>query len=431
MGMNKRLFIFIGAFFAIPFFAQGQAFSNDRAALEAQLVQVEREIAVYQATIDDYKTKGKTLSGEIKKLDAEAKKLALEIKAITLSLARLDADIVKNGTNIKTTDAKLRFNRKALGEAMQELAEEDDVNLAELLLGNPVLSDFFNNVEGILSVKDGLSDKVEQVAATKEELLDLKDELARKKADTQYLKDARSSENKALAKKKAERNDLLAQTKGQESQYQELLKESKKTAAQIRSRIFQFLGGGQMTFETAYEIAKNAGDLVGVRPAMLLAVLDRESALGKNVGRCSYQGAMHPTRDIPIFLALAAELGLNPATTFVSCANKDGAYGGAMGPAQFIPKTWDMYRARIEGLTGSRPPSPWRNIDAFTATALYLKDAGAGATRNDSVDRAAAARYYAGGSWRNYLWTYGERVVSKARQFEDDIAALKSGTASR
>ena len=417
--------------FAIPFLAHGQALSNDRAALEAQLAQVEREIAGYQATIDDYKTKGKTLSGEIKKLDAEAKKLALEIKAITLSLARLDADIVKNGSNIKTTDAKLRFNQRALGEAMQELAEEDDVNFAELLLGNPVLSDFFNNVEGILSVKDGLSEKVEKVAATKEELLDLKDELARKKADTQYLKDARNSENKALARKKAERNDLLAQTKGQESQYQDLLKESKKTAAQIRSRIFQFLGGGQMTFETAYEIAKTAGDLVGVRPAMLLAVLDRESALGKNVGRCKYQGAMHPTRDIPIFLALVAELGLSPETTFVSCANKDGAYGGAMGPAQFIPKTWNMYRSRIEGLTGSRPPSPWRNIDAFTATALYLKDAGAGASRDDAADRAAAARYYAGGSWRSYLWTYGERVVSKARQFEDDIAALKSGTASR
>lgn len=426
----KQFFICMSVIFAVPFFAHGQALSNDRAALEAQLAQVEREIATYQSTIDDYKTKGKTLSSEVKKLDAEAKKLALEIKAITLSLARLDADITKNGTNIQVTDAKLRFNRKALGEAMQSLAEEGDVNLAEMLLTHPALSDFFNNVEGLLSVKDGLSEKVEKVAATKEELIDLKEELARKKADTEYLKQARDTEKKSLAKKKAERDNLLIQTKGQESQYQALMQESKKTAAQIRSRIFEFLGGGQMTFETAYQIAKTAGDLVGVRPAMLLAVLDRESALGKNVGRCSYESAMHPTRDIPLFLALTAELGLNPATTLVSCANKDGAYGGAMGPAQFIPKTWNMYRARIVGLTGSRPPSPWRNIDAFTATALYLKDAGASAVRDDAADRAAAARYYAGGSWRNYLWTYGERVVSKARQFEDDIASLK-GTASR
>lgn len=420
----RILSIVLGFFCILPLFARAQAISGDKAQLEQQLADVEREISVYQNTIDDYRKQGSSLGGEIKKLDAEAKKLSLEIKAIDLSLARLNSEIAKNQGNIKVTDAKLGFDKRALGEALQALSEEDGKNLAEILLANPELSHFFNNVNGLMSLGDDLKDALAEITVTREELLDLKQQLAEKKTDTSDLKSSRDNEKKALAKKKAQKNDLLTQTKGQESQYQELLKESQKTAAQIRSRIFEFLGGGQMTFEQAYQIAKGASALVGVRPALLLAVLDHESALGKNVGKCNYHTAMHPTRDIPLFLSLTASLGLNAEAMSVSCANKDGAYGGAMGPSQFIPSTWNIYTKRIAGLTGSNPPSPWRNMDAFVATALYLKDAGASGSQDVAADRQAAARYYAGARWRNYLWTYGERVVSKARQFESDIAAL-------
>ena len=421
----RILLIFAGFFCLTPLFASAQAVSGDKAQLERELADVEREISVYQNTIDDYRKQGRSLGGEIKKLDAEAKKLALEIKAIDLSLARLNAEIAKNQGNIKVTDAKLGFDKRALGEALQSLSEEDGKNLLEILFANPELSHFFNNVNGLMSLQDDLKDALTEITATREELLDLKQQLAERKTDTSDLKSSRDNEKKALARKKTQKNDLLAQTKGQESQYQELLKESQKTAAQIRSRIFEFLGGGQMTFDQAYQIAKGASVFVGVRPALLLAVLDHESALGKNVGRCNYHAAMHPTRDIPIFLELTASLGLNAETMSVSCANKDGAYGGAMGPSQFIPSTWKMYAKRIAAFTGSNPPSPWRNMDAFVATGLYLKDAGASATPNVSADRQAAARYYAGARWRNYLWTYGERVIAKARQFEEDIAALQ------
>ena len=139
---------------------------------------------------------------------------------------------------------------------------------------------------------------------------------------------------------------------------------------------------------------------------------------------------MHPARDIPILLALIKDLGLEKnlesGVIKVSCANSDGAYGGAMGPAQFIPSTWNIYDDDIAELTGSNPPSPWRNADAFIATALYLKNAGAGPDATLAQEKQAAAKYYAGSRWRNYLATYGARVITAAQNFEEDIAILNS-----
>lgn len=422
-----RRIVCIGILFLVmaPALTASQTAPQDRAALEAQLQEVERQIAAYESTIDTYRGQGKTLSGEIKRIEAERKKLALEIKAITLSLGKLDQEIVKNQSNIHETNTQLTLNRAALITALQSLSEADTKSMVEMLMENSQLSDFFMDVNGLLSVQDNLKNVVRQTADTRDTLIDLKEQLALKKTDAAQLKQARDSQQKKLEHKKEEKNTVLKKTKGQESQYQALLKESRKTAAQIRNRIFEFLGGGQLSFEQAYQLAQSAAGLVGIRPALLLAVLDHESALGQNVGRCNYRTAMHPTRDTPIFLTLTAQLGLNADTLSVSCANRDGAYGGAMGVSQFIPSTWNAYRARIEALTANHPPSPWRHIDAFVATALYLKDAGATTERNITIDRQAAARYYAGRRWKSYLWTYGERVVSKARQFEEDITALQ------
>ena len=101
-----------------------------------------------------------------------------------------------------------------------------------------------------------------------------------------------------------------------------------------------------------------------------------------------------------------------------------------MGPAQFEPSTWELYVSQITSITGDNPPSPWSNADAFVATALYLKGAMTGCqavySAQIDIDRCTAAKYYAGGSWKSYLWTYGEATVEQEQTFAQDIQTITS-----
>ena len=403
---------------------------EEKKALESQLAELENQISQYETTIEQYKTQGKTLQGEMKRLETQIAKLNLQIRAVNLSLDKLDAEVKSTQTQINQTESDIDFNKKNLSQTLQTLYENDSKNLIEVLFKNPQLSDFFTDLNNLLAVQDNLRLVIQKIAEAHQKLVDQKEVLALERVDAAALKVYQDSQKANIQKTQTEKSNLLKVTKGKESEYQKLLTETKKTAAEIRKQIFQLLGGGELEFGDAYQLAKFAEQATGVRAALILAVLDRESALGKNVGRCDYKTAMHPTRDIPIFLQIIKELGLEKdleaGIIKVSCPNADGAYGGAIGPAQFIPSTWKIYKNRIAEVTGNNPPSPWRNADAFVATALYLKDAGAGAGASLAQERKAAAKYYAGSRWSSYLWTYGARVISSAQKFEEDIAILSS-----
>ena len=134
---------------------------------------------------------------------------------------------------------------------------------------------------------------------------------------------------------------------------------------------------------------------------------------------------MKAPRDTEPFVALASRVGFDPLNTAVSCPPSYG-YGGAMGPAQFIPSTWILYEDKIAILSGHNPPNPWDAEDAFMASAILLKENGA-KTGTYSAERLAALRYFAG--WKNaskaaYAF-YGDDVMELATKYQNLIDVLQ------
>jgi len=420
---------------------------EERLILEKQLLELEKQISEYEKTITEYRKKGDTLKSEIKRLEAEINKLNLQIKAINLNIQELDKEIKITQGKINNTENKIEKHKKSLTEAIRIIYDSDQQSLIEIIIANNRLSDFFGSINNLLLVQENMRVALNEVINLRNRLLEQKQELSLQLEDTENLKAYQLAQKQKVQSIQNEKSNILKVTQGKESEYQKLLQKTRETAAEIRKRIFRLLGGGELSFGEAYQYARLAEKATGVRAALILAVLDRESLFGKNVGQCTYNQktryadtAMNP-KEIPIFLEIIENLKNNgvhpPEPIVVSCPNQDGTYGGAMGPAQFIPSTWKLYEKKITEITGNKPPSPWNNADAFTATALYLKEAmESSSCKNYSqqipnqkqklLEQCAAAKYYAGSRWYTYRFVYGEPVVSKANKFEQDIEIINS-----
>lgn len=417
---------------------------KERADLESQLQELEAQIAEYENTLTKYKKQGNTLKSEIDRLNANIGKLNLQIKAVNLSIKQLDRGINETQSEIEVTENNISLHKEAITKLLRSIYESETETMVEILLSNPQLSDFFGNINDIFLIEDSLRDELKKIIELRLDLLDKRETLALQRSDAESLREYQNSQKQVTQKTKSQKDDLLTATKGQESKYQELVKQTKASAAEIRNRIFRLLGGGELPFGEAVKIAKVAERATGIRAALILAVLTQESSvdgvIGRNLGKCYYNtprdnpsGTVMSNAQKPAFLGLMSELGLNPDTTPVSCPiATDGAYGGAMGPAQFMPNTWELYKDRVGGITGGKPASPFNNLDAFTATAIYLSDGLEGCKTIYSTlfskENCAAAKYYAGGRWRTYtsVGRYGYRVAERATSFAQDIEVLDS-----
>ena len=194
--------------------------------------------------------------------------------------------------------------------------------------------------------------------------------------------------------------------------------------------------------------AEVASAKTGVRSAFILAILQQESNLGANVGSCVitnlsgggtksvntgkiFSNGIHPTRDLPILDTILKNLGRDPFETRVSCpVSSTFGFGGAMGPAQFIPSTWDLMANKIATATNKTTPDPWDPADAIMASAIFLADLGAG-IQDYTNERSAACRYYSGKTCytngrANVGLRYGNKVMERAASLQRDIDFLQN-----
>jgi len=136
---------------------------------------------------------------------------------------------------------------------------------------------------------------------------------------------------------------------------------------------------------------------------------------------------MKPGRDVGPFLTITSALGLDPLKTVVSCQQASvGGWGGAMGPAQFIPSTWMLFKDRLAadlGIPGM--PNPWNPLHAFMASSIYLTDLGAG-SQSYSAEKNAACKYYSGSSCAKSkaIASYGTQALNMAATIQLEINQL-------
>lgn len=398
--------------------------AQQRAALQAQLDQINQQIQENQSRLATQQKQRTSLERDVAILDSKIEQAQLQIKQRNLTIAQLKSGIADKQAGIDTLDSQVAAGQASLAQILRRTREIDDLSFAQIALQGS-FSDLFDDISAFEQIQQALGQAFTTFAAQRSDLTARKSALQDQQQEEQDLLQIQVLQQNVLKDTEQQKQNLVVAARGQESVYQQLIASQQQTAAQIRSQLFTLNNANHSaSFGDMYGYAKEAGALTGVPPAFILAILTTESNLGQNTGRCSYQGAMSPTRDIPVYLQIMNELGLDPNSQKVSCAQKYGAYGGAMGPAQFIPSTWQLYKARIAKATGQNPPNPWDPRTATFATAIYMNDLGADAGTTAAL-RRAALRYLAGSRWQNPAYAfYWDSVQNYMTRYEQNIAVL-------
>lgn len=427
-------FLLIFSFFVKNYeISKAETQEEAKIRLQAELAELEKQITEQEKIISTTQAKSASLSRDISLLQSQINKKQLEIKKIDNNIYALSNQISDKNTELKQLNSNLERQKAALAKVMRDMNSFDGINtFLTLILDNKTISEFFQDADKIISLQDAVNKNLNTIRGISDQVTKVKESLEDNKDTQLALKDQQKLEQRRIDATKTEKNTLLKETKGQEALYQKQLAEKKAKAAQIRAALFDFAGGATkaIPFGDALTFAEQAQKITGVSPAFVLAILTQESALGANVGKCylsdtisgagynintgaQFPNVMKAERDIAPFLKITASLGLDPLKTIVSCPLNIG-YGGAMGPAQFIPSTWQEVAPQVGAF------NPWNAKDAIFASSQYL--ANIGATDSYASQVKAACRYYGTGGT---TCSYGRSVMSKVEGIQEKIDYLK------
>ncbi len=412
----------------------------DKTYCEQQLNQIEAELTTLLAEQAAQQKQTGTLKGDVDYLNSQINALKVKIKAESLVITQLGLDIVDKTDTIQSLSDKIASENASLAQLMRNTNEFDNENIVNLVLSDNTLSTFYNDLESYGSIQQAVKSSVDIINGVKAQTETAKTDLQKQQNAETDAKAELVTAQQQIAISEANQQQLLAISKQKESAYEQLAAQKKAQADKIRAALFSLAGTSQkIDFGTALTYANQVSAKLGIDPAFLLAIITQESSLGANVGQCYLNdpntgagvgkttgiyvpNVMNPTRDVPPFLSITGEFGFNAYQTAVSCPIAGaGGYGGAMGPAQFIPSTWELFAPRLQTALGYQA-NPWSALDAFMASGMYLTDLGAVGTSASAQNRAACKYYGSGGS----SCSYSRQVMSKKATIQNEINCLNS-----
>jgi len=455
---NRKTILLSGLFLVILFFAFppnkiiSSESNNEEVNTEEndiKIDQIKEEIRQVQSEVDkqalEIKAKQKevrTLKSEVSIYENRIYKNELEVKETKLTTEEAEFKIEETENEISESETSIEKDRALLKNFVQLLYSYEQDSMLEMLMTKENISDFFNEVDAVESVKDEIFETIVNLKNEKVEAELQKEELEKQNEERHGLIQMRIDQNDSLNDLKEQKDELLEITKGEEDKFQKIMEENKNILPSLRAQLYDLQSLGQkIEVDDAFSAAKLIGSRIGVRPAFLLGILKVESDLGKNTGSGNWENDMYgcymrlskiyPLREAyyvkrantekNAFFSIVEKLNLDPMSVKVSREPTYGC-GGAMGPAQFIPSTWLAYESRVSAVLGHYPLDPWNLTDAMTAMAVKVSDIPGVVGGNRDSEYEAAGRYLGGTNWKTKgLSFYPERVMLYAELYEKEL----------
>ena len=219
---------FVGLVLGTPRTVFADTASDIQAKIEANNQQVnalKAEIAAFQKQLDELGTKKNTLQSTISSLTLSQQQLASQIKLTQNQIASANLKIQNLTLSIGDKEESITVNQKVITKMLRQIAENEQTPLISQLISTHSFSDAWQTVDEALQLNQALTNSIVALRATRTELTSNRDQVSAAKANLVSLQNDLASQKRSVDASKTAQQNLLAQTKNQESSYQKLVAE--------------------------------------------------------------------------------------------------------------------------------------------------------------------------------------------------------------
>ena len=174
----------------------------------AEIQAVQNQINQYQAEAGRLAGEAKTLETELARINSEKAALQAQIDAKQIEYDKLVAEITEN-------ERKIAQLQDYLGDVLAKLHVGGEVSPLEMLASSNNISEFLDGQARRESMRDDLTDTIEEIDA-------IKKQLEMQRVEIQRVLDDQKAQREALSAKEAEQQRLVNETRGQEAAFQAL-----------------------------------------------------------------------------------------------------------------------------------------------------------------------------------------------------------------
>ena len=216
--------------FAFPALLFAQSPDDLKKAIDehsGQIDQLNKEIQQYQAQLDATAVKKQTLQSTLDGLNISIKKVTASVNLTKAQISTTQLQISELEGGIADKQSSIDTNRAGLAESLRRLHEAENVTFASQVLTSGSVSSVWEDVDNFQTLQGAVQNHIVSLAQEKQQLTDVKTQRETKEKQLLNQKTELVTQQGSLNVTKKAQNDLLVQTKSQESTYQKIISEKK------------------------------------------------------------------------------------------------------------------------------------------------------------------------------------------------------------
>ena len=246
--MRTRNFAaFIIGLACIPFMYWGATVvsaQNDVAKLQAEiqqknsrLAEIEKEIAEFEAALKEVGAERNTLQSAINALELERKKVMADVRLTENKIDATDLEILKLEQDISSTETTISQNQEVIAEILRRMNMSDDESLVEVFLRQEQISDFWNELQDLQTIRTSMHSRIDELEELKEKLNVAYAQNEDRRSELLSLRQQFTDQQSILVSNQADKSELLQKTRNEEASYQQMLADRKAARDQLVAEV--------------------------------------------------------------------------------------------------------------------------------------------------------------------------------------------------